>query len=154
MGVVATRLPPFLTPGSRAIGRIEGKIVSMHQPISPALDALITQMPKVELHLHLEGSITPGTLLRIAERNHVELPARDEAGVAQLFQYNNFQEFLTVFMVLARSLKRGEDFDEVVQGTAAGFARAQRERGTRVMIAFDYGRQFGIETAWKVLEIA
>ena len=163
--------------------------MSMHQPISPALDAFITQMPKVELHLHLEGSITPATLLRIAERNKVDLPARDEAGVAQLFQYNNFQEFLTVFMVLARSLKHGEDFellayelghhladqhvryaevmisafqyysrgvdlDEVVQGTAAGFARAQRERGTRVMIAFDYGRQFGVETAWKVLEIA
>jgi adenosine deaminase len=161
----------------------------MHQPISAALDSFIAQMPKVELHLHLEGSITPATLLRIAERNNVDLPARDQAGVAQLFQYKNFQEFLTVFMVLARSLKRGEDFellayelghhladqnvryaevmisafqyysrgvdlDEVVQGTAAGFTRAQRERGTRVMIAFDYGRQFGVETAWKVLEIA
>ncbi|HJZ48938.1 MAG TPA: adenosine deaminase [Roseiflexaceae bacterium] len=161
----------------------------MYQPISPALDAFITRMPKVELHLHLEGSITPATLLRIAERNHVDLPARDEAGVAQLFKYKNFQEFLTVFMILARSLKRGEDFellayelghhladqnaryaevmisafqyysrgvdlDEVVQGTAAGFARVQRERGIRVGIAFDYGRQFGVETAWKVLEIA
>jgi len=153
------------------------------------LDDLITRMPKVELHLHLEGSITPATLLRIAKRNDVDLPARDEAGVAQLFQYKNFHEFLTIFMVLARSLKRGEDFellayelgkhladqnvryaevmisafqyysrgvdlDEVVQGTAAGFERAQRERGTRVSIAFDYGRQFGVETAWKVLEIA
>jgi adenosine deaminase len=146
-------------------------------------------MPKVELHLHLEGSVTPGTLLRIAERNQVELPARDEAGVAQLFNYKNFHEFLTVFMILARSLKRGEDFellayelglhladqnaryaevmisafqyysrgvdlDEVVQGAAAGFQRAERERGTRVRLAFDYGRQFGVETAWRVLEIA
>jgi adenosine deaminase len=153
------------------------------------LDTLITRMPKVELHLHLEGSIRPATLLRIAERNKVDLPARDEAGVAQLFQYKNFHEFLTVFMILARSLKRGEDFellayelghhladqnvryaevmisafqyysrgvdlDEVVQGTAAGFALAERERGTRVGIAFDYGRQFGVDTAWKVLEIA
>jgi adenosine deaminase len=161
----------------------------MHQPLSPALDALIRRMPKVELHLHLEGSITPATLLRIAKRNDVDLPARDEAGVAQLFQYKNFHDFLTIFMVLARSLKRGEDFellayelgkhladqnvryaevmisafqyysrgvdlDEVVQGTAAGFDLAQRERGTRVQIAFDYGRQFGVETAWKVLEIA
>ena len=146
-------------------------------------------MPKVELHLHLEGAVRPATLLRIAERNNVDLPARDEAGVAQLFSYKNFQEFLTVFMILARSLKRGEDFellayelghhladqntryaevmmsafqyysrgvdlDEVVQGAAAGFARAERERGTRVQLAFDYGRGFGVETAWRVLEIA
>jgi adenosine deaminase len=163
--------------------------VSTHQPLSPKVDAFITAMPKVELHLHLEGAVTPGTLLRIAERNNVDLPARDEAGVAQLFNYKNFQEFLTVFMILARSLKRGEDFellayelghqladqntryaevmisafqyysrgvdlDEVVQGAAAGFARAERERGTRVQLAFDYGRGFGVETAWRVLEIA
>jgi len=146
-------------------------------------------MPKVELHLHLEGAVMPATLLRIAERNNVDLPARDEAGVAQLFSYKNFQEFLTVFMILARSLKHGEDFEllayelghqladqniryaevmisafqyysrgvdlvEVVQGAVAGFARAQRERGTRVQLAFDYGRGFGVETAWRVLEIA
>jgi adenosine deaminase len=164
----------------------------MHEPLSPALEAFITALPKVELHLHLEGSIAPRTLLRIAERNGVELPARDEAGVAQLFRYKDFHEFLTVFMILARSLIHGEDFellayelghhladqnvryaevmisafqyfrrgvdlDEVVQGAAAGFARAARERaagGTRVHLAFDYGRQFGVETAWKVLEIA
>jgi adenosine deaminase len=163
--------------------------MKMHQPLPPALDAFITAMPKVELHLHLEGSVTPATLLRIAQRNHVDLPARDEAGVAQLFNYKNFHEFLTVFMVLARSLMYGEDFellayelghhladqnaryaevmisafqyynrgvdlDEVVQGAAAGFARAERERGTRVRLAFDYGRQFGVDVAWRVLEIA
>jgi adenosine deaminase len=161
----------------------------MRQSSLASLDAFIMRMPKVELHLHLEGSITPATLLRIAQRNNVDLPARDEAGVAQLFNYQNFHEFLTVFMILARSLKRGEDFellayelghhladqnvryaevmisafqyysrgvdlDEVVQGAAAGFTRAERERGTRVNLAFDYGRQFGVETAWKVLEIA
>ncbi len=164
----------------------------MHQPLSPPLEAFIAALPKVELHLHLEGSIVPATLLRIAARNHVELPARDETGVAQLLNYKNFHEFLTVFMVLARSLMHGEDFellayelghhladqrvryaevmisafqyysrgvdlDEVVQGAAAGFAQAARERGAagaRVNLAFDYGRQFGVETAWKVLEIA
>lgn len=146
-------------------------------------------MPKVELHLHLEGAVQPATLLHIAERNRVELPARDVAGVAQLFNYRHFHEFLTVFMVLARSLMRGEDFEllayelghqladqnvryaevmvsafqyfnrgidlgEVVQGAMAGFERAERERGTRVRLAFDYGRQFGVETAWKVLDLA
>jgi len=163
--------------------------VEIERVLSPALEAFITRMPKVELHLHLEGSITPATLLKIAQRNNVDIPARDEAGVKQLFNYKNFHEFLTVFMALARSLIRGEDFadiayelglhladqnavyaevmispaqyymrgldlDEIVQGTADGFARAQRERGTRVNLAFDYGRQFGIEMAWSILEIA
>lgn len=154
-----------------------------------ALDTFITRMPKVETHLHLEGSIFPATLLEIAQRNHVEIPARDADGVAQLFKYRNFHEFLSVFMVLARSLVRGEDFeqiayelglhladqnvryaevmlspalyynrgldlDEVVQGAAAGFGRARRERGVRVNMAFDYGRQFGVENAWPLLEVA
>jgi adenosine deaminase len=161
----------------------------MDRFVTLPLDTFITQMPKVELHLHLEGSIRPATLLRIARRNRVDIPARDEAGVAQLFNYQNFHEFLTVFMALARSLIHGEDFediayelgqhladqnvlyaevmlspaqyvmrgldmDELVQGAAAGFARNERERGTRVRLAFDYGRQFGVELAWQILEIA
>ncbi len=163
--------------------------MSTHQPLAPSLDAFIAAMPKAELHLHLEGTMQPATLLQIAERNGIDLPARDVAGVAQLFNYRHFHEFLTVFMVLARSLRRGEDFEllayelghhladqnvryaevmvsafqyynrgidlgEVVQGAAAGFARAERERGAQVRLAFDYGRQFGVETAWKVLELA
>ena len=35
------------------------------------------EMPKVELHVHLEGSIRPTTLLTLAERNGVALPASD-----------------------------------------------------------------------------
>lgn len=157
--------------------------------LTSALDAFITRMPKAELHLHLEGSIAPHTLLRIARRNNVDIPARDEAGVVQLFKYQSFHEFLTVFMALARALMRGEDFEEiayelgvyladqnvryaevmlsaaqyynrgmdlneVVEGAAAGFARARRERGTQVNLAFDYGRQFGVDLAWRILEIA
>lgn len=159
------------------------------QTLPAALATFITRMPKVETHLHLEGSIQPATLLAIARRNGVELPARDVAGVAQLFRYQHFHEFLAVFMALARALVRGEDFeqiayelglhladqnvryaevmispsqhvnrgvdlDEAVQGAAAGFARAKTERGVRVKIAFDYGRQFGSAGAWPILDVA
>lgn len=160
-----------------------------YQGLSSTLDTFIRRLPKVELHLHLEGSIAPRTLLRIARRNNVDLPAYDEWGVAQLFNYQNFQEFLTVFMALARSLVYGEDFeliayelglhlaaqrvcyaevmispaqyylrgidlDEVVQGVEAGFMRCEREGGPRMNLAFDYGRQCGVDLAWHILEIA
>ena len=49
--------------------------MSTHLTLAPSLESFITAMPKVELHLHLEGTMQPATLLRIAERNHVELPA-------------------------------------------------------------------------------
>ena len=159
------------------------------QQLPAALDTFITRMPKVETHLHLEGAIQPATLMAIAQRNSIELPARDAAGVAQLFRYQHFHEFLAVFMALARALVRGEDFEliayelgchladqnvryaevmmspsqhvnrgvdlnEAVEGAATGFARARAERGVRVNLAFDYGRQFGSDSAWPILDVA
>ena len=157
--------------------------------LSSELETFIKRIPKIELHLHLEGSITPKTLLRIAQRNKVNILAHDEAEVARHFNYRDFHEFLSVFMVMSNALRYGEDFeevayalaeqlheqnvcyseimlspalyyrrgmnlDEVVQGTAAGLARAAYDFGIRTQIAFDYGRQFGSDMAWPILEAA
>jgi adenosine deaminase len=70
-------------------------------------------MPKVELHLHLEGSITPRTVLELAQQNKVEIPASDLAGVERLFHYRDFGEFLTVFMALARAIVSRDDFARI-----------------------------------------
>jgi adenosine deaminase len=157
--------------------------------LTAQLDEFITAMPKVELHLHLEGSITPRTLLDLAVRNGVELPVSDEEGLAALFRYRDFGEFLRVFMGLARAIVHGEDFErlayelgvdlagqqvryaevmispmqhlsrgvdlrEAIEGAMAGFARAERELGVKVRLALDYGRGYGTEMAWQVLETA
>ncbi|RRR73017.1 MAG: adenosine deaminase [Candidatus Viridilinea halotolerans] len=157
--------------------------------LNPQLEQFITRMPKVELHLHLEGTISPRTILMLARRNGISLPANDEAGIADLFRYRDFGEFLSVFMALAQAIvsgddfaqlayelgldlasqqvryaevmispmqyrKRGMDLREVIAGTQAGFARAGRETGLRVGLALDYGRQYGPDDAWAVLEVA
>jgi adenosine deaminase len=157
--------------------------------LTPELDEFIVRMPKVELHIHLEGAIAPRTLLELAHQNGIELPARDLAGVEQLFRYRNFGEFLTVFMAMTRAIVRGEDFArlayeigldlaaqqvcyaevmispmqhirrgmdlyEAIAGAAEGFARVERETGTRCRIALDYGRQYGPDLAWHVLDVA
>ncbi|MCG8349928.1 MAG: adenosine deaminase [Chloroflexales bacterium] len=51
-------------------------------------------------------------------------------------------------------LLRGMDMHEAIVGTAVGFGRARSETGIRVQLALDYGRQYGPDTAWRVLDIA
>ena len=41
----------------------------------------VAALPKVELHVHLEGAIRPETLLHLAQRNGMALPATDIAGL-------------------------------------------------------------------------
>lgn len=79
--------------------------------LSPEVDEFIVRMPKVELHVHLEGSLSPRTVLQLAQRNAIELPIRDMAGVEQLFRYTNFSEFLSVFMTLTQVIVCKEDFE-------------------------------------------
>ena len=55
----------------------------------------IAEIPKAELHLHLEGSIQPETLLELKrKRGAVEATLRD---AEQLYRYRNFQGFLLAF---------------------------------------------------------
>ncbi len=48
------------------------------------------RMPKAELHVHLEGSIKPGTVLELARSNHIALPALD---LSQPQDFYRFQDF-------------------------------------------------------------
>jgi len=102
--------------------------------LTPAIDNLIARMPKAELHLHLEGSITPHTFLELARRNRVEIPASDEAGVVRLFRYQHFHEFLGNFMVLSQALIHGEDFSQAAYELGLHLAR-QNVRYAEVMLS-------------------
>ncbi|HEY2353397.1 MAG TPA: adenosine deaminase [Gaiellaceae bacterium] len=66
--------------------------------------------PKIELHVHLEGTVRPDTLRRIAARNDYALPDDLEAQ----FRYRDFMHFLEVFQLVAHSLKHYDDFREIV----------------------------------------
>ena len=78
------------------------------------------RIPKVELHVHLEGSILPHTLLELARRNHVVLPASDEAGLAKLYKFKNFDQFLETYMFITGCLRTADDYR---------------------LIAYEYGRE-------------
>ncbi len=68
------------------------------------------RMPKAELHVHLEGSIQPRTLLELARRNKIKLPADREAGLAKLYQFNNFEQFLERYVAITSCLRTKADY--------------------------------------------
>jgi len=70
--------------------------------------------PKIELHVHLEGTVRPETLLEIARRNGYALPVDSVAGLQALYEYRDFEHFIEVFMLTSSALERAEDFQQIV----------------------------------------
>jgi aminodeoxyfutalosine deaminase len=86
--------------------------------------------PKIELHVHLEGSIRPATLLEIARRNGESLPADTVAGLEKLYEFTNFKHFLDVWILTTNCLRTADDFRRVVvdyAAEAAGFGAVYLE---------------------------
>lgn len=70
--------------------------------------------PKIELHVHLEGTVRPQTLLEIARRNGYPLPADTVEGLRALYEYRDLAHFIEVFMLTSGALQREEDFRQIV----------------------------------------
>jgi aminodeoxyfutalosine deaminase len=75
--------------------------------------------PKIELHVHLEGTVRPETLLAIAQRNGYALPVESVEGVRALYEYRDFGHFIEVFMLTSGALQREDDFRQIVVEYAA-----------------------------------
>ncbi len=75
-----------------------------------SLESFLLRLPKVELHVHLEGAMRPAVLLELARRNGVDLPARDENGLKRWFQFRDFEHFVEVYLTCSRALREPEDF--------------------------------------------
>jgi aminodeoxyfutalosine deaminase len=75
--------------------------------------------PKIELHVHLEGTVRAATLLEIARRNDYALPADTVEGLASLYEYRDFRNFIEIWILTTNALRRAEDFRQVVVDYAA-----------------------------------
>ncbi len=70
----------------------------------------ITQLPKAELHLHLEGSLEPELMLKLAQRNQLTLPYDDIAAIKAAYEFANLQDFLDIYYQGANVLQTEQDF--------------------------------------------
>jgi aminodeoxyfutalosine deaminase len=75
--------------------------------------------PKIELHVHLEGTVRAPTLLEIARRNDYPLPADTVEALAGLYRFTSFEHFIEVWILTTNALQRYDDFRQVVVDYAA-----------------------------------
>jgi aminodeoxyfutalosine deaminase len=73
-----------------------------------------TPYPKIELHVHLEATVRPETLLEIARRNDFDLPADTIEGLRDLYRFRDFDHFIEVWILTTNALRTEEDFRQIV----------------------------------------
>ena len=71
---------------------------------------LIKKLPKAELHLHIEGSLEPELMFRLAKKNNVDIPYDSVEDVRAAYNFNNLQSFLDIYYAGANVLLTKDDF--------------------------------------------
>lgn len=138
---------------------------------SASLTRIVRETPKVELHVHLEGSIGPSMLLELAQRHGLALPGseRGEQGLRERYVFSSFRAFIELYLAISDALRTPADFSDAVAHVAAGLAAqnvvyaemtftpmthvAQGQAAEAVIEGIEDGRRralrdHGVELAW------
>jgi adenosine deaminase len=99
-----------------------------------SLERFIRAAPKVELHLHIEGTLEPELLMALAERHAIALPYTDIGQVRKAYRFTDLQSFLDIYYQGAAVLLDAEDFEQL---TWAYLRRMAAENVRHVEIFFD-----------------
>ncbi len=95
------------------------------------LDTFIRMMPKVELHVHLEGSVLPATLIKLAKRHNINLPADTVEGIQQWYTFRDFAHFVQIYLKISSCIRTPDDIELVAREFLMGQA-AQNIRYSEV----------------------
>ncbi len=97
-------------------------------------DVLITQLPKCELHIHVEGSLEPELMFTLARRNGIRLPYASVEAVRQAYRFRNLQDFLDIYYQGMSVLITEQDFYDLAW---AYLERAHADNVRHVEMFFD-----------------
>ncbi|MDN4573106.1 adenosine deaminase [Pandoraea cepalis] len=103
-------------------------------PLTPELAKTLCAMPKAELHVHIEGTLEPELIFRLAERNHVTLPYPSVEALRDAYAFSDLQSFLDIYYAGASVLLTEDDFYDM---TRAYLARAAADNIRHTEIFFD-----------------
>ena len=71
---------------------------------------LIKNMPKAELHLHIEGTLEPELMFKLAKRNNIKIPFKNINDVKSAYNFSNLVSFLNIFYQGSNVLVKEQDF--------------------------------------------
>jgi adenosine deaminase len=86
-----------------------GYVARMSDRDLPSVQFL-TDLPKAELHLHIEGTLEPELMFELARRNGIDLPYPDVDAVRRAYVFDDLQSFLDIYYAGCRVLITEQDF--------------------------------------------
>ncbi len=98
------------------------------------LPALLRQAPKAELHIHIEGSLEPELIFKLAQRNGVELAYPSVDALRTAYAFTDLQSFLDIYYAGASVLLQEQDFFDLAW---AYFERAAADHVVHAELFFD-----------------
>jgi adenosine deaminase len=98
------------------------------------LPALLAAIPKAELHIHIEGSLEPELIFKLAQRNGVALPYASVEALRAAYAFTDLQSFLDIYYAGASVLLHEQDFHAMAW---AYFERARADNVVHAELFFD-----------------
>jgi adenosine deaminase len=102
--------------------------------LNDQLRRVLQQMPKAELHIHIEGSLEPELIFALAERNGVKLAYGSVEELRAAYAFTDLQSFLDIYYAGASVLLKEQDFYDM---TMAYLKRAEADNVRHTEIFFD-----------------
>jgi adenine deaminase len=79
------------------------------------MDAFIKNIPKAELHIHIEGSLEPELMFALAQRNKISLPYSSVDEIRAAYHFKDLQSFLDLYYAGAAVLQTEQDFYDLTR---------------------------------------
>ncbi|EAK5748762.1 adenosine deaminase [Campylobacter lari] len=98
------------------------------------MKTFLQNIPKVELHLHIEGSLEPKMMFDLARKNNITLKYKSEEEIKKAYDFSNLQDFLDIYYQGANVLQTKQDFYDL---TFAYMKKCKEQNVVHTEIFFD-----------------
>ncbi|MCL4344083.1 MAG: adenosine deaminase [Thaumarchaeota archaeon] len=95
---------------------------------------IIAQIPKAELHVHIEGTLEPEMMLHKASKNGIALPYKTVDDVRKAYRFSDLQSFLDLYYLGVNSIVDRNDYYDLAM---AYFRKASSQNVRRAEVFFD-----------------